>query len=228
MSANELRVAIIMAKVAENLHASTSRGEVLSRITECACDTIPGVDFASVTVRYADGQLETFGPTDEITSRADALQYSLREGPCYDAASTEEAVSSTDIASDPRWPSYGPAAAKLGLASQLAVKFYDNPQSRGALNLYAAVGGLLADQLPLAQLFAKHAAIAMGHSYTVDGLHDALATRKVIGQAIGIVMERYGLDEDRAFEFLMRVSQTGNIKLREVAAEAVRQGNTSA
>jgi AmiR/NasT family two-component response regulator len=70
-------------------------------------------------------------------------------------------------------------------------------------------------------LFATHAAIAMGHVRTVGGLVKALTTRKIIGAAIGITMERYQIDEDQAFKFLVRVSQTGNIKLRDVAAQLV-------
>jgi len=38
-------------------------------------------------------------------------------------------------------------------------------------------------------------------------------------------MERYSIDEDRAFQFLVRASSHGNIKLRDVAAELVRQRN---
>ena len=48
-----------------------------------------------------------------------------------------------------------------------------------------------------------------------------MSTRKNIGQAIGIVMERYGITEDRAFQFLIRASSTSNVKLRDVAEEVV-------
>ncbi|MBA2560836.1 MAG: GAF and ANTAR domain-containing protein [Propionibacteriales bacterium] len=225
MSANDMRIATAMAQVAEDLGESTDLHETLTRITRCACETIPGVDFASISVRYRDGHLTTFAPTDEITTRADTLQYEMREGPCFSAASDRNIVNSVDIGTDPRWPTYGPAAAALGLKSQLALSFYENSQSRGALNLYSSKGGLLSDQEALAELFAKHAAIAMGHVHAVDGLHDAMETRKVIGQAIGIAMERYSIDEDRAFEFLIRVSQTGNVKLRDVASEIVKDAN---
>lgn len=224
MSATDMQVATLMADVAQNLGDSTGTEDTLTRITRCACDTIPGADYASISVRYPDGHLITLGPTHEVTSRADSLQYSLREGPCYDAASSKSVVSSEDVETDPRWPSYGPAAADLGLKSQLALLCYENSQSRGALNLYSRQTGLT-DQHEMAELFAKHAAVAMGYVYTVDGLHDALTARKVIGQAIGITMERYELDEDRAFEFLVRVSQTGNVKLRDIAAEIVHTGN---
>ncbi len=225
MSATDMQVATLMANVALNLGDSTGTDDTLTRITRCACDTIPGADFASISVRYPDGNLTTLAPTHEVTSRADSLQYSLREGPCYDAASSKGVVSSEDVKTDLRWPSYGPAASELGLKSQLALLCYENSQSRGALNLYSRRPGLLADQQEMAELFAKHAAVAMGNVYTVDGLHDALTARKVIGQAIGITMERYELDEDRAFEFLVRVSQTGNVKLRDIAAEIVHTGN---
>jgi GAF domain-containing protein len=226
MSANDLRIANVMAQVALDLDTAGDREKMLSRVTRCAQETIEGVDFASISVRFRDGRLETFAATDEVINQADALQYSLREGPCYEtAATTKEAVATDDLSTDPRWPGYGPAAATLGLRAQLAVLFYDNPQSRGALNLYSSTADTFAEQLPLAQLFARHAAIAMGHSYTVEGLKEALGTRKTIGQALGIVMERYGLNEDRAFEFLMRVSQTGNVKLRIVAAQIVDEVN---
>ena len=68
----------------------------------------------------------------------------------------------------------------------------------------------------------------MGFVRSVEGMRDALRTRKVIGQAIGIVMERYSLNEDRAFQFLVRLSQSGNVKLRTVADDLVSSLNNKA
>ena len=48
-----------------------------------------------------------------------------------------------------------------------------------------------------------------------------LGTTPVIGQAMGIVMERYQLTYDRAFAFLTRLSQQRNVKLRLVAQELI-------
>ena len=53
--------------------------------------------------------------------------------------------------------------------------------------------------------------------------YDALSTRKVIGQAIGVIRERYGVGEDRAFQYLVRAASTSNTKLRDVALELVGQ-----
>jgi AmiR/NasT family two-component response regulator len=55
-------------------------------------------------------------------------------------------------------------------------------------------------------------------------LKGAIGTRETIGKAIGMVMQRYDLSDERAFEFLIRVSQDGNIKLRDIAREIVSQG----
>ncbi len=72
-----------------------------------------------------------------------------------------------------------------------------------------------------ARLFATHAAIILGHAQQEDQLNEALRNRKTIGQAIGILMERYRIDADRAFQFLIRASSTSNVKLRDVAEEVV-------
>ena len=74
-----------------------------------------------------------------------------------------------------------------------------------------------ADDIAVASIFARHASIALATSQETDGLQRAMDARKVIGIAMGILMERYSIDADRAFTVLQRYSQTHNIKLREVA-----------
>ena len=221
MSAEDIGLATTMVKVAQALGEVTDLEGTLQRVARSACDTVPGADMASISIRHSDGRLETMAPTEDIPAEADALQYEYQEGPCYEALTDDKTVSSPDVAADARWPRYGPAAAKLGVKSQLALEFYDSSQSRGALNLYSRSQGALVDQHQLVELFATHAGLAMGHVRTVGGLVVALGTRKVIGQAIGITMERYGIDEERAFEFLIRVSQSRNVKLRDVAVGVV-------
>ena len=56
----------------------------------------------------------------------------------------------------------------------------------------------------------------------------AIGARTMIGQAVGILMERYRLDPNRAFGYLVRTSQTGNIKLRDVAADIVDDATNKA
>ncbi|MDX6240250.1 MAG: hypothetical protein QOG10_5070 [Kribbellaceae bacterium] len=70
-------------------------------------------------------------------------------------------------------------------------------------------------------MFAGLVAIALGWGRHDATMNQALATRNMIGQAVGIVMERYRLDPDRAFAFLVRTSHNGNVRLREIAAALV-------
>lgn len=77
----------------------------------------------------------------------------------------------------------------------------------------------------VATLFATHAAVAFRRARTEAQLNNAVRTRQVIGQAVGILMERYEFDEDRAFGFLARTSQDSNIKLREITQELVDIAN---
>ena len=122
---------------------------------------------------------------------------------------------------------YAPQAVQEGLRSQLAVRLYlDDEGTVGGINFYSTVSDEVDQEAEsIADLFADHAAIALHNADERENLNQALHSRKVIGQALGIVMERYGLNEDRAFAFLVRASSTGNVKVRDIAQELVDQAN---
>ena len=216
-----------VGELARSMQRGDDVEDSLRLVTSRAVDIIPGVDFASITVRRGDDHLETVAPTDEVILQVDQLQYRLHEGPCYDAATGEDILIADDLGTDPRWPAYGPRAAELGIRSQIGMELLNDSGRRAALNLYGAEVAPFDGGVEVARLFAAHAGLAMGFVMSVGGLRDALRTRKVIGQAIGIVMERYSLDEERAFQFLVRLSQSGNIKLRALAEDLVGSLNTT-
>jgi ANTAR domain/GAF domain len=224
-----VEVADAMAEVAASLQTPMDLDETLKLITRSAADTIPGVREASISITTRDGRIETLAPTDPMVTRADHLQYELHEGPCLDAAIEDPVVLVDDLANDPRWPDFGPKAAALGFGSQVAFQFRAVPHVRGALNLYALeTRAIDRDAIHLGGMFAAQIAVAMGWARQDETMNEALATRNLIGQAVGIVMERYHLDSDRAFAFLVRLSQTRNVKLRMVAGGIVDQANASA
>jgi hypothetical protein len=107
--------------VAESLSQPGDRSQALERIVTAARDNVSGTDYASITVRHLDDGLETIASSDPIAMALDKLQYTLREGPCYDAVSADTITYSDDLADDSQWPRYGPRAAELGLNSQLAI-----------------------------------------------------------------------------------------------------------
>jgi hypothetical protein len=208
------------------LSANLTPGDLdhtLARITAAAVEVLPGVHYASITVKHADGRLETVAPTDDMLLGVDAAQYDLHEGPCYDAAVDAMYVSSPNLAADERFPRYAAMAVKAGIRAQAGVRLFDTPKpsAQGALNLYSRDVGSFADMSVVSQLFAHQSAMALDYAREVQNLQEAVRTRQAVGRAVGIVMERYGLSEERAFAFLARVSQTRNVKLRQVAAEIV-------
>jgi hypothetical protein len=116
---------------------------------------------------------------------------------------------------------------KLGLRSQMAVKLtLDDQGTLGGLNMYSTLrDDIDPEAASVAELFARHAAIALGGARHVTNLNNGLHNRKVIGQALGILMERYQMHEDRAFAFLVRASSTSNVKLHQIAQELVDAAN---
>jgi hypothetical protein len=199
----------------------------LETIAFAARDSVPGFDLAGISTVDHKGNVETRAVTDPRVLDFDKLQYSLGEGPCLDALGAAHVVSVPRLRHEQRWPNYVPRVLGLGLRSQLAVKIsVDDSGTLGGINLYSTTSDEIDPEAePLAELFAVHAAIAMGSVIKIGQLSSAMQTRKVIGQAIGILMERYGIPEDNAFHFLVRASQTDNIKLRDIAAGIVEESN---
>ena len=212
-----------MSEVAKSTDGLHDVSPTLTVITRAATETVPGAHYASITVRHGNGQFETLAATGKESRGADHLQYICAEGPCVGVAEGELFLKSDHIQSDPRWPEYGPrAAAEFGIGSQVAYTMFADGDTFGGLNLYSKSEETFDDgALILTELFATQGAVAMGHQRRFDQLHTALETRTVIGQATGVIMERYGLDATHAFAFLARISQTSNVKLRELARDTV-------
>jgi hypothetical protein len=190
-------------------------------LTSAAVDNIPGAEFASVSVRRRDQRLETIAATDELADLVDRIQYELREGPCYAAVTDEAFVLVNDLTRAAHFPRYGPRAVELGVRSQLATQVAHDGSQAG-LNVYSRRPDAFdRSSVQLAELFGTHAGVVLGYARAVDTLGEAMQARQDVGTAVGIVMERYQIDRDRAFEFLVRLSSHRNIKLRIIAAEIV-------
>jgi GAF domain-containing protein len=182
-----------------------------------------GTAFGGITLIQAGGRrFETVGATHPDVLRADQLQYELREGPCIDAAVMIRSLHSESLADDPRWPRWGPAVAELGFHSIISAEVHGRGQRIGALNLYGSSCATFSpDDVEMARMFAGHGAIALANARSEETLLQALETRTLIGQAQGILMERFDLDADHAFSVLRRYSQESNRRISEIVAEIV-------
>lgn len=226
MSSNHVSLAAALTQAAAAIHAPRSLDATLDAIVEAARRAVPGFDHAGLSIWHPDGTIETLAGTDQLVWELDAVQYQAGEGPCVDAIKQRRYVVVEHARTDRRWPGFLPTAVEHGLRAQLAVSLAVDGKSFGGLNLYSTRSAeVAAEAVDIAQLFARHAAMALGWARHDEQLNEALSTRKTIGQAIGILMERYQIDEDRAFHFLLRTSSTSNIKLRVVAHEIVEETN---
>lgn len=154
---------------------------------------------------------------------AEQAQVDAGEGPCLDTVRHRRTVLVPDLRTERRWPRWSSRMVELGWQAVLSVPLVERGRTTGSLNLVGrAAGGLGPGVVDVAQLFAEHASLALAAARTEHTLTEAVGTRHAIGVAQGILVERYGLDVDRAFEAMRRCSQQGNVKLRDVAEHVVR------
>jgi len=221
MSDDEMLVRF--ADAARELEGETDTQHTMERTLVLARELVTSCDYAGISLVRRRDRIESPAYTDPVVLAVDSLQYTHQQGPCVDAIFTEEVVHSPDLAQDERWPTWGPmTVAETGIRSMLCFRLFVQSDTVGALNLYSRdVGSFDADDRDHGVALAAHAALAVVASRAIETLNLALDTRTVIAQATGILMERFGLDADRAFAVLRRVSQDSNRKLRDVAQELV-------
>ena len=215
-----IKAAADFAQMAVDLREQPDVDETLVGISSYAQETL-GTDHAGIhVVRNKD--IETAAATDPVIEHADKLQTELGEGPCLQAVWSHDTFLVHDTATDQRWPRFGPLAAELGLHSMLCVRLFTAEQTLGALNLYStSVRDFDEDDVALAHIFGQHASVALATARREEGLRQAIDARHLIGQAQGILMERFDLSADQSFSVLRRYSQENNVKLRTVAAEII-------
>ncbi|MGV9247818.1 GAF and ANTAR domain-containing protein [Streptomyces sp. NPDC003710] len=217
-----------MATMARDLLAQESVNATLGRITASATGLVQGCDAAGILVLRGN-QVQSLAPTDQLVVDSDQLQQRLREGPCFDAARSsvgERVFRIADFSGERRWPAYVPEARKLGLGSMMGFLLFTEDEDLGALNLYSRTPGAFSEASETAGwLLASHAAVAFSSARTHAQLQQAIATRHVIGEAMGILMGSHHLTEEQAFDVLRRYSQQHNVKLREVARHVCEQGS---
>jgi AmiR/NasT family two-component response regulator len=114
-----------------------------------------------------------------------------------------------------------------GICSSLSFQLFTSGDSLGALNLYCPYPhGFDAEDRAEGLTLAAHAAVALASAQTEEKLRSAIGNRTVLGQAQGILMERCKISPEKSFEVLRRVSQDGNVKVRDVAQHLVETGQT--
>jgi GAF domain-containing protein len=216
-----------MAELARAAAAPRTVGEVLTDVTRTARELIPGVDTAGVLLVGKNGKYESLAGLTDLPHKLDDLQMTFNEGPCVQAAIDDVIVRTDDFRTEQRWPQYSSAVVEIGVLSGLSVKLYTADRTAGALNLFAFKPHAFdAEDETIATVLAAHAAAAILASRQGEQLQSALTTRDRIGQAKGIIMERYGIDDVAAFEMLKRLSQESNTRLADIAQQVIDTRST--
>ena len=201
--------------------------DAAERIVGGAIAVIPPVTQAGISLVEQDGTVRPHAPSSDVVAELDQLQTDLGEGPCLQATHERARIEVTDMAGEARWPRWAAAARERGIGSMLSFHLFSRDGSAGALNLYAPDAEAFdADAHHLGGLFASHAASALYGAQEIAHLNVALASRDEIGQAKGILMERFSLTGDGAFDLLVRSSQDTNVKLVTVARFLIEQVST--
>jgi transcriptional regulator with GAF, ATPase, and Fis domain len=217
--------AAFVAALTELALAVHTDDDPLTVITQGAVDLIPGTEFSALVVPAGPGRLEARAVSGELTPQVIALQNEVHEGPCLDAANQPQPVWVPDLPGDTRWPLFIAAASRLGVGSMMCASLVAQDQVYGSLSLASGRPHAFTEESQaLAAVFAANATIALAGQEWRRNMTTALSNRDVIGQAKGILMERYRLTPDAAFALLVKASQHTHIKLRVISEELCRTG----
>lgn len=219
------QLAAWMAHAAQELSGEPTPTELLNRAVHLVQASLPAAGGVAIAYQRPGHRFEIMAVTGPLARLADELQYRLNEGPCLDAAGMQHAVVTGDVTNDYRWPQLAEMMRETPVRSILAC-YLTTPQGRtGALNLYSStINAFDAGAQVVAEALAVHAGLALGATEQEATLRQAMGTRETIGQAVGILVERYKVTPTQAFALLVRTSQHRNIKLRDVATRLIETG----
>jgi anti-anti-sigma regulatory factor len=192
----------------------------LRLVVELARTSVSGADGVSVSL-LRNGQLLTVAATDDTIMEMDTDQYATGEGPCVDASRRGHWFHAESLDTETRWPSFTPQARALGIMSILSSPLTALEDPVGALNIYSRTASIFdVEAQRTAAVFARKASVILGDARAgvTDAqlairFHHALRNRDIISTATGIVMEREDLNEDDAFESLLRQSIKSGVSL---------------
>jgi GAF domain-containing protein len=211
------------ADLAVRLHEEPTIVETVELVVQYALKAVD-CQYAGVMLVRGGKHVETRAATDPVVEKLDQIQIECGEGPGIDALGDHPTVRVTDTLLDRRWETWARSVAEHGIRSVLSVRMSTGTTDVGTLNLFHHEPDAFdQDDEAVAAILARHAAVALASAQRAENLWLAIDARKLVGQAQGILMERFDLTADQAFAVLLRYSQDKNLKLRDVAQLLVAQ-----
>jgi GAF domain-containing protein len=213
-------VADMFARLAVELHESGGVEETVQTVVEFALQAV-SCSYAGIALT-SRGRPEVPAVTDPVVGEIFHWQMASQQGPLVESMREHNSLLIRDTATDGRWPDWSAKVLSLGVRTVLDVPLTTAAGTVGVLGLYSALPDAFdADDEAVAHILARHASVAVASARREASLAQAVDARKLVGQAMGILMERYTVDGDRAFAILKRYSQDTNTKLRDVAQQLI-------
>jgi len=207
--------------------------DFLERLAEFAASTLShslGTDIeCGVTLQRRKKTMTVAGSSSNAVM-LDRIEQSLGDGPCVEALRTKGTVLLADVDTDPRWPEYQQQLKEHGCRSTLGVPLEIGEESAAALNFFASTTGvftaaIVAEASGFADLAGRalRLAVRIGTAQArAEDLQAAMEHRTSIDLACGVVMAQNRCSQDEAMRILTRVSSNRNQKLRDVAADVLK------
>ena len=191
------------------------------------------VSGAGVSLMTEAGNRGTVSASDDTAAHIEELQFSLGEGPCVDAFTTNAPVLVGDLndpadAASGRWPGFRDGAGEAGVRAIFAFPLHIGAIRLGVLDLYRdAPGELDLDDLTTALAIADAAALALlryaadqAPQFTDDDT-DRSSYRLEVHQATGMIRVQLGVSIQDAFVRLQAYAFSHARPISEVAADVV-------
>jgi GAF domain-containing protein len=217
------------AALARDLAEQTDRDAAASRVLELITGAT-GCTFAAIAHLSPQGVLIHDHSTDRAQlGKVAAISTSTGEGVAWQALRQRGTVRIDDLNSESRWPQdTARLRAETSLRSALGYGLILDNLVLGAMLLFSDQPDFFTEAIcRFADVYADHAAIALARvtdHERAENLETALQSNREIGMAVGILMVRYGLTDQAAFDMLRVTSQHEHRKLRDIAAETVYSG----
>jgi hypothetical protein len=212
-------------RIVSDLHRRLARDipALLREVIEGAAELVPGAQYAGVTVDQRRCLSDTAAATHRYPVVLDEIQNRCRQGPGLTAGALQESVRIDDLVGDDRWPLYREEALKqTPIRSILSIGMFEVGGTNATLSFYAEVANAFDDEsVGVGSVFATHTGLVWDMMRRDQQFRSALASRDVIGQAKGRMMERFDIDDAQAFEMLKLMSQHSNTPVAQLAQRVV-------
>jgi transcriptional regulator with GAF, ATPase, and Fis domain len=212
-----------LSETVRAMGAATTLTSTLQAAVDGALKMIEPAEHAGVSLVYENTRIDTPAATDMVARRGDELQYELGEGPCLQSIREQETVWSGDLTVERRWPRWSRRASdELGVRSMLCFQLFVTHDTLGALNLYSGrLNAFESEHRTTGLALAAHVAVALSSAQDVAVQKSAVLGASVIGQAQGMLMQRYELLPSQAFLVMARAAQRDDSTLLRVAEKLI-------